>query len=232
MNTFGHPVDTRHGWGLMTPCTPLTARPGPAMTDVSRHDHLVWRRRTHNILDPLIRRPSRFGLGWQMSRLEAATGDGARAAAITTNPAIAHHSTGVHRKAPTAPVMISARPATYSTAETTRTRGSARPGRSVSSMPSSRSRGTDNRPRNHHRLDSSRIMPERANRGNPAPVRAAQARTAFARPSSAACSMLVRSGPVASPAAECASVRASGRYRRNAASSRSATNRRDRPARA
>ena len=42
----------------------------------------------------------------------------ARAAAITINPAIAHHSTGVHRKAPTAPVMISARPATYSTAET------------------------------------------------------------------------------------------------------------------
>jgi hypothetical protein len=45
------------------------------------------------------------------------------------------------------------------------------------------------------------------------------------------CSVAVRSASGVSPPAVCASVRASGRYRRNAASSRSATTRRDRPAR-
>jgi hypothetical protein len=74
------------------------------------------------------------------------------------------------------------------------------------------------------------MMPERANRRNPAPVRRRQARTAFARPNSATCSVAVRSASGLSPPKVCASVRAGGRYRRNAASSRSASTCGDRPA--
>ena len=55
--------------------------------------------------------------------------------------------------------------------------------------------------RNHQRLDSSRMMLERANRRNPALVRCRQARTAFARPSSATCSKAMRSTSFASSTA-------------------------------
>ena len=66
------------------------------------------------------------------------------------------------------------------------------------------------------------MIVDRANRRNPPLVRCRHASTAYARPSSAACSAVTRSAGV-SPPTVLARVRAIGKYNRNAASSRSAT---------